>query len=314
MCAKIRGQRLTLVVVAMIVCLALFGACRQRSQSAPPLSSIAQASPTPARLPEFLSYIHPKPGQQVVQGALSGSFGWAILRLEEIAEPDETLGPEEMQERVDFLIDDELLVPEIVQSPKPGSSEIAIIGDFALDRGKHEATVRVRRTSGEVLEYSWTFTILDAETTMAGLPEGLRFVRPLPDSTITLKAYREEQLVPSYQAPAYADLRGGVCVGVQTIEIVELGEDLDCAGVSRKYRFVILDGVSVGKHARIEEGCAGEIVVVSEDGVTTSGPGSHYKCWKVELAPGKHEVTVELRKASGEVVVEYIWWFTITND
>nr|HID14846.1 hypothetical protein [Anaerolineae bacterium] len=313
MCAEIQQQWFILATMMMIVCLVLLAACGQYPQSTVTLLSTPQAGPTPAELPAFLSHVEPKPGAQVLEGVLSGSGVWAILQLEEIAEPGETLGVEEMQERVEFLMDGEVLDAEVKRGRKPGAAEVEIVGNFDLSAGEHEATVRVRRTSGEVLEYSWTFTILDVETTMPDLPEGFRFVRPLPDSTITLQAYREEQLVPFYQAPAFADLRGGVCVGVLTIEIVETGENLDCASLSRKYPFVALDGVPPGKYAWIEERCAGEIVIVTENGVRTTGPGSHYKCWKIELSPGEHEATIELRKASGEVI-EYTWRFTITSD
>ncbi len=313
MCAEIQQQWFILATMMMIVCLVLLAACGQCPQSAVTLSSTPQAGATPAELPAFLSYVEPKPGAQVLEGVLSGSGVWATLQLEEIAEPGETLGVEEMQGRVEFLMDGEVLDAEVERSWKPGAAEVEIVGNFDLSAGEHEATVRVRRTSGEVLEHSWTFTILDVETTMPGLPEGFRFVRPLPDSTITLQTYREEQMVPPYQAPAFADLRGGVCVGVLTNKIMEPGESLDCVSLSHKYPFVALDGVPPGRYTWIEERCAGEIVIVGENGVVTSGPSLHYKCWKIELAPGEHEATVQLRKASGEVI-EYTWRFTITSD
>lgn len=311
--AKIKREWPTLVVV-VIICLTLMGSCRQTPLPAITLSPVLQPNPTPAQLPKFLSHIYPKP-DAVVWGKLSGDHIWVILRLDEIAEPGDTLGVEEMQERVEFLMDSKLLDAEIIPGRKPGAAEVAIAGKFALGLGKHKATVQVRRTSGEVLEYSWTFTVVAAEPTLPDMPEGIQFVRPLPDSTITLQAYREEQLVPPYHAPAFADLRGGVCVGVLTSKIVEPGENLDGDGVSRKYPFVALDGAPPGEYARIEMAYdLGKCIVVDENGVETSYQcPHHYKCWRVALAPGEHEATVQLYKASGEVI-EYTWQFTITND
>jgi len=245
---------------------------------------------------------------------LSGNIVWAKLQIEEIAEPGETLGMEEMRERVTFLMDGEVLDAEVKRSSKPGAQELDIVGNFDLSPGEHEATVRVRRTSGETLEYSWTFTVLDGEPTVSGLPEGLQFVRPLPDSTITLYAYREEQLVPPYQITPPADLQGGVCVGVMSVEMMKPGEQLDCASLSRQYSFVALNGVAPSKYDRIEELCAGKSIAMDENGnITSSIPSTHNKCWRVRLAPGEHEATVQLHNVSGEVI-RYTWYFTITSD
>jgi hypothetical protein len=308
-------QQLPMLLTMIVVCLAPLAACTQRPLPTATLSSTLEPSPTPQKLPGFLSYIEPGPGAQVLEGVLSGSGVWAILRLEEIAEPGETLGLEEAQERVEFLMDGEMLDAEIKRGRKPGAAEVEIVGDFDLAPGQHKATVQVRRTSGEVLEYSWTFTILDVEPTVPGLPEGLQFVRPLPDSIITLQTYRQEQLVPWYHAPAFADLRAAVCVGVLTSDIVEPGEDLDGKGVSRKYSFVALDGAAPGEYAKIEERHElGKCIIVDENGAVTSYQcPHHYKCWQVELAPGQHEATIQLRNSSGQEI-QYTWRFTITSD
>ncbi len=312
MYAQIRRQWFILAIL-MNVCLAMLAACGQHSKSTITLLSTPQSSATPEQLPEFLSYIGPRQGAQVVKGALSGNVIWATLQLEEIAESGETLIVEEIQKKVEFLIDGEVLNVKIKRSPKPGTQEVDIVGNFDLSPGEHTITVRVSRTSGEVLEYSWTFTVLDGEPTVSGLPKGLQFVRPQPDSTISLRAYGEEQLVPLYQVPSFADLRGGVCVGVMSSEMMKPGENLDCADLSRKYPFVALDSISPSQYDWIEEQCAGEFIAVDENGAITSLPAAHYKCWKVRLAPGEHEATIQLHNASGEVI-QYTWWFTITNN
>ncbi len=312
MYVQIRRQWAILAILIGVF-LALLTACGQHSKSTITLLSTPQSSATPEQLPEFLSYIEPRQGAQVVKGALSGNGVWATLQLEEVAESGEMLTVEEMQKRVEFWMDGEMLDAEIKRNSKPGAQEVDIVGNFDLSPGEHTATVRVSRTSGEALEYSWAFTVLDGEPTVPGLPEGLRFVRPLPDSTISLHAYREEQLVPLYQVPSFADLRGGVCVGVMSSEMMKPGENLDCADLSRKYPFVALDSISPSQYDWIEEPCAGEFIAVDENGAITSLPAAHYKCWKVSLAPGEHEATIQLHNASGEVI-QYTWWFTITNN
>ena len=305
-----RNWIVVVITMIMAVCLMVLGDCRRDTQPSTVISSDGEHSLTSSQLPEFISYVEPSPCDQVAKGLLLGRGDWAILLLDEIAEQDEVLEVEEMRERVEFLIDDEALNAEIGQGPRAGVEEIEIVGDFDLTPGEHRATVRVHRTSSEVLEYSWVFTVLE-ETTVSGLPLGLQFVRPLPDSTITLQAYQREQLVTT----TFGDLRNGVCVGAQPRDIVDHGENLDCHGVSGRYSFVSIDGASPGIFTEIEEYCAGEFAVVNmeDDVVIKSGPSWHYKCWQIELAPGEHEVTVQLRRLSGEMI-EYTWQFTITDD
>jgi len=313
--AQIKHWQHTLVTITMGVCLALLGACGWTSPPTP--TFLPTLSPSPRDLPEFLHDFYPDPDNLVLQGDISTTNAiWAVLELDKIAEPGEILSPEEMQSRVEFSIDGELQDIRIIQY-RNRPTQAAIVGRFALSLGEHEATVRVRKASGEVLEHSGRFTVRAEDPTVPGLPEGLQFVRPLPDSTITVQAYREERLLPAYYYQyGFANLRGGVCVGVLTSEVVETGDILDCGGVFRKFPFVALDGVPPDEGVTIEGGCELEkIMVTDEDGqVISSYPGPHaYKCWKVELAPGEHKVTVELRKTSGEAI-EYTWRFTITPD
>ncbi len=314
---NIKQRRHTLIVITMIVCFVSLGGCRQAHSPTLTLSPTFQPGPTSAELPRFLSYIHPRPEELVIQAALSISHAWATLELEEIAEPGDTLGLEEMQSKVEFLMDGKPLDAQVVRGFIPDRAQVQIIGTFPLDLGQHEATIRVHRTSGDVLEYSWTFTVVAEEPTLPGLPEGFQFVRPLPDSIITLQAYREEHLVPPYHSPAFADLRGGVCVGVLPGKIVEPGEFLDGSDVARKYSLVTLDDISLDTNTvTVLEYEPLEIRVFDEvtGRMVASYVGPHnYKCWRVELSPGVHNATVQLQKASGEAI-EYTWQFTITSD
>ncbi len=235
--------------------------------------------------------------------------------MEEIAEPGETLELDEIQERTSLLIDGDIVETRVGQGLYPGTIDVRPVKSAALDLGEHTATIRVRRTSGQVLVYSWTFTVLAEEPTLPGLPEGLQFVRPLPDSTVTVQAYQEDHLVPPYYAPGFTDPRGSVCAGVLSKKMVERGEFLD-GSVGEKYFFTALDGTPPGSEAVIEGSYEPHQVSVLDDSghVVASYVGPHhYWCWQVDLAPGKHEATIRLRNALGEVI-DYTWAFTITNN
>jgi hypothetical protein len=241
------------------------------------------------------------------------------LRLEEIAEPGEILELDEIQEQTSLLIDGDIVETRVSQGFQSGTMDVRPIKRAALGLGEHTATIRVRRTSGQVLAYSWTFTVLAEEPTLPGLPEGLQFVRPLPDSTITVQAYQEERLVPPYYAPFFADLRGGVCAGIFPAKVVAPDESPDEHDVAKKYSFIALDGVPPGEGGPAVIRAVGpehlEVPVYDEtEHIIAFYVGSHhYKCWQVDLAPGKHEATIQLRNALGEVI-DYTWAFTITNN
>jgi hypothetical protein len=206
---------------------------------------------------------------------------------------------------------------EIERGHRTDVEEVVITKGLVFSLGEHEFTIRVHRISGEVLEYSWTFTVVAEEPLLPGLPDVLQFVRPLPDSTITLRAYREEQLIPYYYAPRFPfDFRQSVCAGLHPRRIEEIEESRDANEVSDKYAFVALDGVPPEPDAPIwNDYNVGEIYHYDETGdiIVETLVGWHCKCWWVDLAPGEHEATVRVEKASGEVI-EYAWWFTITSD
>jgi hypothetical protein len=309
---EIREWPFRLTVILGAICLMLLVACKQSSPSIAPTS---QPSPTSAALPKFLSLIYPKSGELIAQERLSVHHISGILRLEEIAESGETLETDELQGRIELLVDGEFVDTEVSQGLRSGTIDVRPVRRSALSLGEHKVIIRVRRTSGEVLKYSWPFTVLAEEPTLPGLPEGLQFVRPLPDSTTTVQAYQEEYLVPPYYAPGFADLRGGVCAGVLSGKVVERGEFLD-GSVGEKYSFTSLDDTPPGSEAVIEGGYEPlKVSVFDDSGHTVAsyvGP-HHYWCWRIDLTPGKHEATVRLRNASG-AEIDYTWAFTITNN
>jgi len=298
-----------------VVCCVVLEACIQRPQPATTLSFPLVSSPTSTsvQLPAFLSYAEPASDAPVI-GVISGRAVWAILRLEEITEPGEVLGLEEIQERVEFLIDGKVLDAEIAWGHKPGVPEVEISGDFEVGPGEHVATVRVRRTSGEVLKHSWTFTVLAEAPRVSGLPEGLWFVRPVPRSTITQQAYLQEQLVDFFRS---GPLQGGVCVGILPDELVSPNElCLECEDAPHRYSIVALDGTPLDNDVgrwKTREG--GKVILDYGNGNTVEmccATGG-YECYYVDLAPGEHEATVRVVQASGEEI-EYTWHFTITDD
>jgi hypothetical protein len=243
-------------------------------------------------------------------------MAWAVLEMNEVTELGERLGLEEIQNRVELLVDETPLDVEISPSYSSRPTQVLVTGATPLDLGWHRAVVKVHRTSGQILEYEWEFNVVAEEPTLPGLPDEFYYVRPLPDSTITLQDYREQWLVPLYYYDGTASLPGGVCVGVVPEEIVEPGEYLDEGGVTRKYSFVALDGVPPGADAKIEAVLEPYRVSLTDERGREVGSyvGVHNsKCWYVDLAPGRHEATIQIRKASGERI-EFTWWFVISHE
>jgi hypothetical protein len=304
-----------LLIVTGVVCCVILEACIQRPQPATTLSFPLVSSPTSTsvQLPAFLSRVEPRSDARVI-GVISGRVVWAVLRLEEIAEPGEVLGLGEMQDRVEFLIDGKALDAEVAWGPKPGVLEVEVIGDFEVGPGKHAATVRVRTTSGEVLKHSWTFTVFAEEPRVPDLPEGLWFVRPLPHSTITKQAYQQEQLVDFFPV---GPLQSGVCVGILPYELANPNElCLECEDAPRRYSIVALDGTLPDNNAARRSLGEGETVgldYANGNTVEVCCATAHYECYVVDLASGEHEATVRLVQASGEEI-KHTWYFTITED
>ena len=303
-----------LIIAPLILGLCLC-ACHSLSPSPTPFPTLISVPPS-AELPPFLAAVSPRPGSLVVQGEFSPerSYSWALLRLAEISEPGEALQPVSIQERTQLVVDGHILQVEV---PSIIEDRLALLVDSSLfypSLGEHQATIRVRRTSGEMLEFTWRFTVVE-ELVLPGLPWGLGFVRPVPDTTVSQQAYREEPLVPVDYLPGFADVGGGVCVGILASRVVERGEILTSDEVYDKFHIVALDGIPPGSTAVIEGGYDLGLSEIYEGGrlVTSYEGGEHYKCWRVDLAPGRHEATVRLERASGQVT-EFTWWFVITEE
>lgn len=268
-------------------------------------------TPTPMALPEFLFSVFPEPGTTNEKGDLL--FWGAVLNLPEIAIPGETLEPTDLQTRTQFLLDDHLITVALAidyERPEVGASVWAM-GSPSV--GEHRVAIRVCRTSGEILEFSWSFSVDVYTFILPGLPEGFQFVRPLPDSTITLQDYQEEDLVPREYIPPFMGKVRGVCYGILASMIVEPGEVMP--DVDEKAHFVALDGEPPGPDAEIWYGSdLGLHEFYDETGqvITSYGGQQHYKCWRADLAPGRHEATVRIERASGQVT-EFTWWFVITE-
>ena len=172
------------VRVAAITLLSLVYACQQ---SDPPVAhTIPQPSSTLSPMPNFVTHTYPgRNGYDVQYGSGVSSIS-ATLDMEVIAEPGETLALDNMPNRIALLIDGEQQ-PDVLVGEGVWPNRATVGGEFVLDPGEHTVTVRAHRSSGEILQYSWNFTAFAEEPVLPGLPEGLQFVRPLPDSTITLQ-------------------------------------------------------------------------------------------------------------------------------
>lgn len=299
----------------IIVCLIILVACRQPSAATLSPSPTTPYNTHSSQLPPFIATVSPNPGAMVIQWSNPQNKVLANLYLDEILAPGEDLELSELQERVEWFLDGQVFDVEIAR--RGGQSrEVLLISKKGLlfDVGTHEFTVRVHKTSGEVLAYSWSFTVVAEIPPIVGLPEEFEFVRPLPNTTITMQAYQEELLVPPYRSPRVPSLLGSVCVGVYPGDVVKPGEQVDGDEIALQYDFVTLDGVPPGADAEIRVGYGLVMFFDGRNEQRTSYPGPHnYKCWAIDLSPGKHEATVELQKPSGERL-EYTWSFTITQQ
>jgi hypothetical protein len=304
------------LLIAVLILGLLLCACQLPSPKATPFPTLPPLSvSTPVALPGFLFQVCPEPGLTIEKAYFRGNGNYVSLNLAEIAEPGETLAPQDLQERTCFLLDNQALEIKVTDDAwghDPIRAEVWVAP--SPDPGEHQATIRVQRTSGELLEFSWHFTVVE-EFVIPGLPEGFQFVRPFPNSTITLQDYQEGRLIPAEYTPGFANLKGGVCYGILGSKVVEQGEILTGLEVSEKARFVALDGVPPGPEAVIRGGSdLGLSETYDEMGqlITSYGGEQHYSCWRVDLAPGRHEVTVRLERASGQVT-DFTWWFVITK-
>jgi hypothetical protein len=316
MIAKGSQRAFAALAVWTLALVTVLGACMRPSPTPDILSPVPEPSSTPTILPGFLSYVFPEPDSLVAKSHFSFVLLWALVELEQAIDTDQFLDPEELQEHIEFSIDSEQVNVEIRPSLE-SAFRFGIYGQVDISPGEHEATIRVRDLSDEILEYSWVFTVVDGDPTMMGLPEGMRFVRPLPDSVVTQLAYQEEDLVPRYYEPGPLDLRGSVCFGVLPDKLVGPGEFLDLAETRSRYYFIELDGIPPNSNAVIRGSTVEPLVVpvFNEEGdVIGSYIGPHQtKCWWIDLEPGEHEATVQVEMASGEVI-DYTWRFTITNS
>jgi hypothetical protein len=282
-----------------------------------PLEPSNTPTPTSEGLPEFLSYVYPRPGLVVLQRQASLRNGrWVTVDIEKITELDASFDSEHIQDHLELLLDGAPVDITVLEDPLAKRPRVDVYASPMLALGPHTATVRVPKTTGGSLEFSWAFEVVDRYPSQLDLPLGFIFVRPAPDSVVGLDAYREESLIPEYVFPDYANLEGGVCVGIVVGAFVEAGEFLNTEDVFAKYGFISLDGAAPSRKSDI----VGEVELVEMSVVDAAGrkvasyPGPQsYKCWKVDLAPGEHEAKVEVRMASGNII-EYSWRFSIARD
>ena len=151
----------------------------------PPLISIRDRYPG---LPRFLEQVLPEPESTLSLLEYDERQGTVciVFVVEEILEPGDFFHAEDVIERLALWIDghtsEELAIGKkdyedyctsniqmakimlfdddgnvIASGPGPLGSRCWSI---ALDPGKHKATVRVHKTSGAILEYTWTFTLV----------------------------------------------------------------------------------------------------------------------------------------------------------
>lgn len=151
----------------------------------PPLISIRDRYPG---LPRFLEQVSPEPESTLssLEYDEGQSTVCVVFVVEEILEPGDFFHAEDVVERLALLIDghtaedlatgkkdykdyctSNIQMSKIMLLDKEGNVIASGPGplgsrcwSIALEPGKHEATVRVHKTSGAVLEYTWTFTVV----------------------------------------------------------------------------------------------------------------------------------------------------------
>lgn len=151
----------------------------------PPLVSIRDRYPG---LPRFLEQVSPEPESTLssLEHDERQSTVCVVFVVEEILEPGDFFHAEDVVERLALLIDghtaedlatgkkdykdyctSNIQMSKIMLLDKEGNVIASGPGplgsrcwSIALEPGKHEATVRVHKTSGAVLEYTWTFTVV----------------------------------------------------------------------------------------------------------------------------------------------------------
>ena len=280
---KIRSVYFRLGLLITLGCVVGGSACQSASSTILPTSTPFSPIPPQEELPEFLLRMHPT--DFVLQGTLNSVS--ATLLVDEITLSGDVT---DWNDRVVLLID-ETPIPVAIRleefESEPG--RVLIVGRQQLELGRHTATIRVAQLSPHpTLEYSWEFDILAEEPAFPGLPEGLQFVRPLPNSVISQHTYREGFVIPSryLSRSAGADQRNGVCMGTMPESDIYV------------YQFITLDR----RRPKNDD-----IIIGSKTSL------SSITCWYVDLAPGQHEVVAKINKASGEEI-EYTWQFTIVPD
>ncbi len=131
---------------------------------------LEKVSPSPDSVIKLECYIREIESNEIISGV------YATISVGKMVEIGDNLEVHSLRERVNIFIDTEQVsdvsphwfieMSRINISDAEGNVIISHPGPRAtiglpatLTTGKHTATVQVRKTSGKVLEYSWTFTI-----------------------------------------------------------------------------------------------------------------------------------------------------------
>jgi hypothetical protein len=247
-----------------------------------------QPSPTPVVLPSSILETSPAAGAIVVQRERTGI---SVLIDTKLASHDEPTPWQALAGCVELLLDGTPL--ETTVRPYPArSGDVAVASaPVAPSLGNHRATIQVSASGCTPLEYDWEFLVTE-ESTIPGLPKGFWFVRPLPHSVLTRRAYREADL----GGVNLLGMPGSVCVGLDAAYWFRMSGLRGFDEVVAAYGIIAIDGRAPSGDE------ANELW-----GVYT------YDCVKVDLKPGPHTATAQVLKTSGESVL-YRWGFTITKD
>lgn len=293
-----------------VVCIILLTGCNCSVQPTPTPFPTLAPTPTPPNIPDFVLFYSPPAGSPIFEGNVTPDINvWVAIDQDVLQSPGENLPLADLEGRAKLFIDGnqvEHRITEYVFCYEGSCAQVEGLENVNVDFGQHTATLKVYNGNGEEREFSWVFEVVAKDPSiMPGLPYEFQFVRPIPDSVITSKAYYEDDLVPSIYLPGMGDLAGAVCAGVIQERIVESGEHLDRKGVVQKLTFVSLDNEPPTEVD--ERTCEVDLLKVVDADRSYAG-NNFVCCWKKDLEPGEHHVVVRVEKSEP---VEFSWWFII---
>lgn len=304
---------------------------------------------TPQPTPEFIRELWPEPGSKrplydyqnyliydATQPGICVDFGGILLLLEE----GDFLTTEELFKRFSLKVDNQSInEPDYVfmrdtkgfdgildsdtnepiySAPEGHPYFLCFYTD--LQEGLHTATFIARKSSGQELNYTWSFYLLNTTPTPAPtqipnepLPPYLEFTSPQPGNVLPVAAYVE------YNEP-FGLIGPGICVLFFPYPyLLEPGDALMPEEVIGRLSLNV-DGYSLAEvetytieFVEIESTPTVPIDPKTSLPVASVPEGMYLACFSANLGSGLHTATFVAEKTSGEEL-RYSWPFMLTEE